>query len=647
MIRFIFSLVTLLPFSFLFGQSLNVLDSVDITLPKTNQVNQLTNLSFEASQNNPALAIAYAEKAAEISQEIDYKIGLASALHKLSVTYRFQGYYDKALQYGDSALAILEIENDKSITASVYSNQGVSYRYKGNYEAALHSYQKAIELHKYLGQKTELGTVLNNLGVMYMSLEDYPKALEYYSKALELQIELDNKKEQANVYNNFAIIYANQGLLDSSLTYFQKSFDMEEALGNLKGMSESINNIGAVYYYQGDYDNAILQFQRSFDIDSALGDVRGQIACMSNIGELYNEIGQSKKAIIYLNRSLIAAREIDSKYDIEVAYINLSQSYAQLNQYQKALDMHMAYSSIHDTVLGQEQLEAIAEMETKYETKEKEQQIVIQSLELEDQEKDLQTQTITIFGLGLLILLVVGISIFGYRSFKARKAIEMERTLRQAEERRMDAVIDATESERKRIAQELHDGIGQQLSSIKLGMGVLEGEVENTSELFQKKLNSVKSIVDDSARDVRALSHHMMPKSLTELGLASAIEDMLAKSLGMGNIIYTYDASQLRERMAENIEVNLFRITQEITNNILKHSNATKVDIQLYATKSDVILIFAENGKGIDFNNSKSGHGMMNMETRIRKLDGTMRMEKESANQFVISLKVPLISTTV
>ncbi len=614
------------------------IDSLYQSLPYQNQqekINAINDLSFDEAFNNPSQAIELAQFAFDKAITIKYREGQASALHKMAVTFRLQGYYDKALVYGDSALQIAIPADLISIQAAIYSNQGVSHRYKGEYDKALESYQKSIELHRQLNEPEQVGTVLNNIGVMFMYIEDYEKAISYYEQALEIQIEEGNKKELANIYNNFAIVYANQGLLDSSLTYFERSYEIEKELDNLKGMSESVNNIGAVLFYMGDTDGAIDAFYKSYAIDSTMGDFRGQIACMTNIAEMHNEAENPKKAIPVLEKALSMARQIDSKTDIETAYSNLTDSYQRMGDFKKALEYSIKYSEVRDTVLGEQRMAAIAEMETKYQTKEKEQELVIKDLELKEQEEEIKARNQQVIGLTILAVLLLLGAYFGYRSYKSKNELKMERTLRLEEEKRLDAVIDATESERSRISKELHDGIGQQLTSIKLGLVKTDsGSPEN--------IKTISSIADEAADSARTLSHQMMPKALKEVGLQAALMDMFNKSFGVKDIQHDFTWNFDESKIDEKTKLDLYRIAQEWTNNLLKYSNATQADIQLYAVKSQLVFMLSENGEGFD-PNQRTGHGLMNMETRARRMNGQLSFEKSSSPQeFITTVKIPV-----
>lgn len=626
--------------SSLFSQ-IDSLDQKIIALEGRDRVDKLNELSFAIAQSEPNRAISMAEDAASKALELNYSYGLGNAMHKLSVVYRFQGYYDKAIQYADSALGFIEKDKATSLRAAINSNKGVCYRYKSEYEQALTYYQTAIDLHRKANQITDVATVLNNIGVMFMYMESYDKALNYYNQALEIQREEKNRKEIANIYNNYAIVYANQGLLDSSLTYFKKSYAIEKELNNLQGMSESINNIGAVYYYMGDIDGAIEQFRESYKIDSTLGDIRGQISTLSNIAEMTNESGNPKKAINILEKCLKMAIEIDSKNDKQIALANLASSYQNLGDYKTALEYHMQYVGVHDSVLGESQQEIIQELETQYQTKEKEQRIKIQDLELEEADLKIEARNNMLLGLSGILVLALIAGFLGYRFVESKRDAELQRAIAAEQQKQLDAVISATEQEKRRMARELHDGIGQQLSSIKLGLSNLSNQMSSVLPEKLEKFKTIEKVVDDSARDVRELSHRMMPKALSELGLGSALKDSAEKSLAINNIQYQYSDETNGERFNSQIEVNMYRVAQELINNMLKHSGANRVSIDLFKENSALVLAFKDDGKGFD-PDADEGHGLLNIKSRLKQIGATLSYEFPREGGTEVTIKTPL-----
>ncbi|NQX98436.1 MAG: sensor histidine kinase [Flavobacteriales bacterium] len=198
------------------------------------------------------------------------------------------------------------------------------------------------------------------------------------------------------------------------------------------------------------------------------------------------------------------------------------------------------------------------------------------------------------------------------------------------------AVIQIQEEERKRIAKDLHDGIIQQLSGLKLGLQKIFTNKET------KKTNKVIKILDDSAQELRELSQKMMPRSLSELGLIPALEDMLDNSLGNTSINFQFEHFGITERFKENVEIAIYRVAQELINNVIKHSKANKVNVQLFKTNNNIILMVEDNGTGLNTSAQKKGIGLMNIASRLDTINGNLNFEPSPKSGTLATVKIPV-----
>lgn len=189
------------------------------------------------------------------------------------------------------------------------------------------------------------------------------------------------------------------------------------------------------------------------------------------------------------------------------------------------------------------------------------------------------------------------------------------------------AVFDATEEERQRIAKDLHDGIGQQMSGLKLAWQNLTISSKNLTEEEKNKLHELSKILDSTASEVREISHRMMPKVLEAFGLVPAIEEMLDKTLSLTPIKHQFEHYNFDQRLPKKTELALFRICQELINNVIKHANANFVSVQLFKNQNQIILMVEDNGKGISENDKSDGHGLLNIKSRLSTIQGQVNFE--------------------
>ena len=607
-----------------------------------NQIDSLLDKSFRYTQINLDTSVELALKAKRLSIEKAYYFGYVNSYSRLSIAYRFKGLYDLAIEKADSCLSLSNGKYPK-IEASAYNNKGVCYRKKGQADEALKNYLKSIEIYKADGDTLEIATIYNSIGVMFM-YSDFPeKALQYYETAESLHSQISNSKGLADVYNNFAIFFANSGRLDKSLEYFNKSLEIEKSLNNKRGVIESYGNIGLVYFMQGQVDKAIEMTKKSIAIEKEMGNIQGEIASMNSIAEMYSEVGRFQEALETLDSVIIVAKKIDSHEELATSYLNMSKLYEKQGNFEKAYENFVLFHQEEDSAKSYAQQKVLAEMETRFQTKEKEQQLALQELEIVKNKTALEARKRLILLLLVLSLAIIFLSLFLLQRNERKAQAEKDAAIIEERDKGIQAVFNAQEEERKRISKDLHDGVGQQLSGLKMAFQKLAQSVQVENPEQGKQLEQLNEILNESADEVRSISHQMMPKALTELGLKEAIQDMLEKSLGNLNIDYEFEHFGISERLEEKIEVSLYRICQELINNIIKHSKANKVTVQLFKNKDKLILIVEDNGIGIKQDKVNTGHGLLNIKSRLNPLSGEVNFEPSPQSGTIATIRIPYV----
>ncbi len=223
------------------------------------------------------------------------------------------------------------------------------------------------------------------------------------------------------------------------------------------------------------------------------------------------------------------------------------------------------------------------------------------------------------------------------------KALEIQQNLELAVAREREAgfkaVLNATEDERKRIAKDLHDGVVQQLAAIKVNLSVVEPVVR--SEIEKVAILKALKIAEQAAIETRGLSHQMMPKALIELGLVPAMEDVISNMFAVNEIKADFQHFNLRGRYENQIEISVYRIFQELVNNISKHARAKSVDVQLIENDGNLILIVEDDGIGMD-NEPTGGIGISNISSRLVTVDGKLDFSSGLNSGTIATVVIPL-----
>jgi two-component system NarL family sensor kinase len=261
----------------------------------------------------------------------------------------------------------------------------------------------------------------------------------------------------------------------------------------------------------------------------------------------------------------------------------------------------------------------------------------------------------TVLFFGTLGMLVLAIGLVVFIVFHQRKVIKYQQQLQRLEEEQQQILLNASirwqEEERQRIAADLHDDAGPLLATARLYLN--DNLVHQDISTQLQSIYNAKQIIDDTIQLIRNISHSLMPPTLKNFGLESAINDLFQKISGSGAINASCRFHDYRERMLPQRELLIFRVAQELINNILKHSSSSFIHLTQNTSDGKFFIRLHHDGKGItqaDFermNKSSVGLGLKNIQSRMKVLDGSVLFEKDASQTFFkVTLEMPISVTT-
>jgi PAS domain S-box-containing protein len=212
----------------------------------------------------------------------------------------------------------------------------------------------------------------------------------------------------------------------------------------------------------------------------------------------------------------------------------------------------------------------------------------------------------------------------------------------EAEMRVLNAMVTGQEEERAALAAELHDGVGQVLTSIGLELSQLEQSCGTGNEAQHARLVSAMQKVTDAVQEVRNISHGLRPQVLEAFGLVIAVRDLCREMTGLSGINVSFDSAGVPDRLEREVEANLFRIAQELLTNVYRHSGAQRAHVNLIGDEEMITLTVEDDGRGLDPDGSVKGIGLRNMETRSRVLNGKVEVESTPGQGVFVTVSVPL-----
>ncbi len=307
-----------------------------------------------------------------------------------------------------------------------------------------------------------------------------------------------------------------------------------------------------------------------------------------------------------------------------------------------AITYYNHYTAVSDSIYSEESLRQINELHARYETEQKE----LQLQHLNDKNTIMQLsifrKNVAIWSISAAFILALILGILFYKRYKLKQHARLQAEILKQKQMASEAVIAAEEYERKRIAGELHDGIGQMFSVVKMN---LSGIADRTGISGEDKnlLDKTIKLVDESCREVRSISHQMMPNVLNETGFTAAINQFVDK-IDSNRLDVTLDITGFERKIPGNVEAVVYRIVQECVNNVIKHAQASHLDIQIHNEGGHISATIEDNGTGFDTSllQTSGGIGVKGMMARVEFLGGKMEYDSAPGKGTVVAIHIPL-----
>lgn len=303
----------------------------------------------------------------EIRKKIGSKGWQANAYNNIAIVYSKLGDYPMALANLRKSLQLYEETGYKKGIGNYHINVGVIYKNQGNYALALEHYLESLKLYESLGDKESIVKSLNNIGILNKNLGNIEKALETHLRCLRIYKELKDKKGVASAYNNIGSIHKEQGDLLKALEYFSKSLQLAEELGLRSSAALTTGNIGVIHFDRQEYSKALSFYLRAKGIFEEIGDIKGVATANRRIGCLYKATGDTGKAVSFLTQALRVAQKNKMMEIVKDAAKDLAEVYRQTGQFQKAYQYHVLFKETSDSLISEEKVKKITQLEMQYE----------------------------------------------------------------------------------------------------------------------------------------------------------------------------------------------------------------------------------------------------------------------------------------
>lgn len=558
--------------------------------------------------NDLKQAAFYTNKQLEISRQINYKKGIALAYNNLGSIYDSQSDRVKAIKYYKESLKVSEEIGDKFAQADAYGNIGNVYGSQANFTESLKYMLKSLEISKSINDKYGIAGAYNNIGVLQMSQNNYVEALKSCLSCLKMMEELGNKGAMGVICNNIGQIYAMQRKSEEAIKYLKKGLALSMQANDKQSIANNYSGLGHVYTEKKQYDKALEYYQSGLKSSEELGDTNGMARGYVTIGRTYFLMGNMGKALQNVNKANSISKG-ENPEQLQNIYEMQSKIYHATKDFKRAYESQLKFKQMSDSIYDSETTHNFDQLKLRYDFKSAQDSIkaiqtkkdILAKAELQGQRK---TRNFIYIVLSLIVFFLIIVL------WQRNKIAIVKRQK-------------ALEEERNRISRDLHDNLGAQLSTVRMFVSSLKNKPDGVSETVD---NSIR-LLDTSIGELRGIMHEMQNPVLMEKGYLYATEELINKVNQLHDVRFSLSHHKMETRPSNEIEHQLYRITQELINNTLKYARAKHVSIDLLRRDGKMILMYEDDGIGYDLSKIKRGYGLRNIEIRIQSVGGTVEFD--------------------
>ena len=606
----------------------------------TSKIRLLISLQKEYATKNFDSSLFFINKASELSKKLkttffDFHINVGYMEY-----YYYNNNYKKAIEYALKNKDVAEKENDAKKMAKSYNNLAAIYNHFGLQKFGIYYTLKCLDISE--KTKDSASFAIRNLTASntYYELRQFDKAIEYANKAIRYGNQFNNPFAVMMGLNNLAASYSSLNMLDSAIYISEQQLTFAKDHGDIVIAVYALINLSYDNFKNGNfhtldsYSKEIEKYKYTVTDSNILANIY--------LVKSFNYIVHKKFAFAkqLLDSGILIAKTANNADALESLY----HTYAIMNYSQGNIKEGHSFFYKYDSIVNAENLNDLnfysQELETKYNTANKEVQIKLQQTQLRER---------SVFNLFLIFIAValLLLTILIYYNYDNRQKLQQKRIVELEKEKQLqatEAILKGQEDERSRIAKDLHDGLGGLLSSVKYSLNTMKENVILSGDNASSFTRSI-DMLDSGIQELRRIAHNMMPENLVKFGLDMALKDY-CKAISKSNVLQiSYSSFQMENFYAEsNVSITVYRVIQELIYNTIKHANASEIIVQLSNEDTILHVTVEDNGKGFDVKNLNNfkGAGWTNIHNRINYLKGQIDVQSSSTEGTSVNIEIPL-----
>lgn len=602
------------------------------------KIDSLKQLSQSYINKNDSLTRLYASQLLGLASKSNDEPAKNEAYYLIAKSYLSSSSF-KALKNFDLATEYLTETNHKFL-ADLYFHKSKIYTLHSEFPKALENALKSLQYNQKNKLESKIQRDLSFIGYIHDRMYEFRTSIKWNRKSLKIAKKLKDTAAMARCYGRIGIAYDelaekdgfNRVLFDSALYFNKKAVKLSELSGDYGFARITYSNIGNSYSKLKMYKKAEEYTLKSLEIP---GFESHKGVTLVNLGKIYLETGRYALAEKILDSAMANTIKYGTrKYQLE-AYYRFHELDVKKKNYKSALKNFIAYKSIEDSLLNKSKNKQIIETRERYQASEKENKILTQRAEIA--ERDLVIKNKNLFAILLSsVLLILGLLAYGL--YKKKKQLGVEIQLK--DQLAIAQTQNKLQEQRLRISRDLHDNIGSQLTFIISSIDNLKFITKSADKNLKNKLSTIN---DFASNTINQLRDTIWAMNKNEISLADFYNRMLsfiekakhAKTDITFNVTNTIQSNSILSSVKG---INIFRVIQEAVNNAIKYAKASKINVLIEESESNITFTVSDNGKGFDINTINFGNGLENMQKRIDEVGGTLSIDSHPSKGTTITV---------
>jgi two-component system NarL family sensor kinase len=630
------------------AQNIDSLQKVILSSPQDTHLvmtyRQLVRAYYQADQNQEMLQTA--EKGLELSRALQFEKGIDLFIYYKASALDILGRAEESIPLFEEGLQLAQKRGNLSGIADYHVNIGVAFQGMGEQDKALEHFLTAYDQYTRSGKKENLSKILNNIGVIYRSQKKYDRAEEIYLTSLRIKEELKDSIGIAASFQNLSALYSATNQESKAIEYQQKAENLYTLFNKLDDVAGCNSLLGQIYFNFNKLPEAKAALQKALKLYGNEPSIEYGPSTLFLLGKIALQEKEPALGEKYLQQAAQLARKTHQNETLINILSHLANAENQLGKDAAAFKTLQEAFVLKDTLTEQNRLMLMEEMQAKFEVSQKNNELKINQLSLQQRTQERNWFVLAATLLAVLVFLVF----FGLKArIKTNKklaaqasAIQEQMILQLEQENKLtalNAMIGGQEKERIRIANDLHDGLGGLLSSVKSHFNALQ-RPQRSDEIFLK----TNQLIDDACGEVRRIAHNMMPRSLAISGLSGALEDLCSQLNKQGLECELEMIGLENHPLSPEQNTSIYRIIQELSNNVVKHAQAKHLLLQLLATENTLSILVEDDGIGFDTAQAlqQKGLGLSSIESRVQYLKGEIDWDAVPGQGVSVSIQLPI-----